>query len=167
MANIEKEIKEKFGQRLRVRVNGIHIKNDRILMVKHRMGNGKYFWNVPGGGMEYGTSAVENLSRELMEETGLEVKTASYLFVHEFLDPPLHAIELFFEISATEGEFYLGEDPELTKENQLLTEISYLGVEDLANIPKEEKHPIFWGIKSLNDVRIWKGNFNFENKCIK
>jgi len=167
MANIEKEIKEKFGQRLRVRVNGIHIKNDQILMVKHRMGNGKYFWNVPGGGMEYGNSAVENLIREFMEETGLEVKAASYLFVHEFLAPPLHAIELFFEVSAEEGEFFLGEDPELNKENQLLTEICYLGVEELDKISKEEKHPVFWGIKSLNDVRIWKGNFNFENKCIK
>lgn len=167
MANIEKEIKEKFGERLRVRVNGIHIKNDQILMVKHRMGNGKYFWNVPGGGMDYGTSAVDNLIREFKEETGLTIKDASYLFVHEFLTPPLHAIELFFEIEAEDGEHYLGVDPELSKENQLLTEICYLRVEDLDKIPKDEKHPLFWGIKSMNDVRIWKGNFNFENKCIK
>jgi len=167
MANIEKEIKEKFGQRLRVRVNGIHIKNDQILMVKHRMGEEKHFWNVPGGGMEYGTSATENLIREFKEETGLDVKVESFLFVHEYLEPPLHAIELFFEISAEKGEHYLGEDPELTKENQLLAEICYLGVEELDKIPKEEKHPLFWGIKSLNDVRIWKGNFNFGNKCIK
>jgi len=167
MANIEKEIKEKFGQRLRVRVNGIHIKNDRILMAKHRMGEGKYFWNVPGGGMEYGTSAVANLVREIKEETGLQVIEASYLYLHEFLEPPLHAIEMFFEIEIEEGNPHLGEDPELTAEYQLLTEIRYIGVDELNKIPENQKHPIFWGIKTVNDVRIWKGNFNFENKCIK
>ncbi|KEO74736.1 NUDIX domain-containing protein [Anditalea andensis] len=167
MPNIEKEIHEKFGHRLRVRVNGIHIKNNQILMVKHQMGHGKCFWNVPGGGMEYGTSTLENLMREFREETGLRVKATTFLFVHEFLEPPLHAIELFFDIIVEEGEIYLGEDPELSKENQLIAEISYLDIEHLAKIPKEEKHPIFWGINSVNDVRIWKGNFNFENKCIK
>jgi len=136
-------------------------------MVKHRMGNGKFFWNVPGGGMEYGNSALENLVREFKEETGLHIKSANYLYVHEFLEPPLHAIELFFEIESGEGVPHLGNDPELTDEYQILSEIRYISVDELAAIPKEQKHPIFWGIKSLNDVRIWKGNFNFGNKCIK
>jgi len=136
-------------------------------MAKHRMGEGKYFWNVPGGGMEYGTSAIENLIREFREETGLYVSSASFLYLHEFLEPPLHAIELFFEIDIEEGDPLLGEDPELSSEYQLLTEIRYIGVEELNKIPEKQKHPIFWGIKSVNDVRIWKGNFNFGNKCIK
>ena len=167
MANIEKEIIEKFGEKLRVRVNGILLKDDKILMARHRMGKDKFFWNVPGGGMEFGSSAIANLQREFKEETGLGVQVINYLFTYEYLEPPLHAIELFFEVKAENGDLILGRDPELSQENQLISEIRFLDIMELKNIPKKHKHPLFWGINSVNDVRIWKGNFKFENKCIK
>ena len=54
-----------FGNRLRVRVNGILIENERILMVKHvGLGETGYLWAPPGGGIEFGTSAPQNLERE-------------------------------------------------------------------------------------------------------
>lgn len=164
---MEKEIVEKFGGRLRTRVNGVLIQNNEILLIKHRMDEDRYFWNVPGGGMEYGTSAVDNLKREYLEETGLHIQIDRYLGTYEHLSPPLHAIELFFEVSAIGGELIKGIDPELAADKQLITEISFLNLEKLALIKNTEKHRLFWGIKSFNDVRIWKGYFNFENNCIK
>jgi 8-oxo-dGTP diphosphatase len=164
---LEKEIEEMFGGRLRTRVNGVLIQNNEILLIKHRMDEGRYFWNVPGGGMEYGTSAVDNLKREYLEETGLQIQIDRYLGTYEHLSPPLHAIELFFEVSVTGGELVKGTDPELAPDKQLITEISFLNIEKLALIKNTEKHRLFWGIKSFNDVRIWKGYFNFENNCIK
>ncbi len=167
MTNLEREIEEKFGGKLRTRVNGVLIQNDELLMIKHKMGKEKYFWNVPGGGMNYGSSALVNLKREFLEETGLEIEVRNFLFTYEFIDIPLHAIELYFEVVAVGGSLILGTDPELSSEKQLITEISFLSMEKVSVIKKEEKHQLFWGIKSFKDIGKWKGYFNFENKCIK
>ncbi|WP_332912478.1 NUDIX domain-containing protein [Algoriphagus boritolerans] len=93
---ISKEIEAKFGNQLRTRVNGILIEDNKLLMVKHQMGNGRILWSVPGGGMNYGSTAKDNLKREYLEETSLEIEVGKYLFVHEYLKPPLHAMEHFF-----------------------------------------------------------------------
>jgi 8-oxo-dGTP diphosphatase len=165
--SMKKEIVKNFGERLRTRVNGVLIKDDKILMIKHEMGENHFFWNVPGGGMEFGSSAEDNLIREFIEETGLTIEVNEYLCTYEYLNPPLHAIELYFEVNIKEGELRLGNDPELSLNQQLIKEIAFLSVEDLMKIKKNEKHELFWNIKSLKDVRKWKGYFKFENKSIK
>lgn len=164
---ISKEIESKFGGQLRSRVNGILIEEDRLLMVKHQMGNGRILWSVPGGGMNYGSSAVENLKREFLEESGLVVEVVRYLFVHEYLKKPLHAMEHFFEVKRISGEVFLGNDPELSGENQILLEISWMSIEDLKLLPQESLHQVFWGIKSFSELGLWKGYFNFGNNSIK
>lgn len=136
-------------------------------MIRHQMSTNKYFWSVPGGGMMFGEDAKENLRREFLEETGLVIEVGEYLFVHEFLDPPLHAIELFFEVKQTNGKLGIGSDPELETDQQIIKEVRFLSMEEIKKIPSDEKHALFRRINSLNDVRIWKGYFNFENKCIK
>lgn len=167
MINLEKEIEEKFGGRLRTRVNGVLIRDDKILMIKHMMGKGKFLWNVPGGGMKYGSSAAENLKREFLEETGLLVEVSNFLFTYEYLKKPLHAVELYFEVKEVGGDLQMGTDPELALDRQLITEIGFLNIENLAVIKKEAKHQLFWGIKSLKDIGMWKGYFNFENNYLK
>jgi 8-oxo-dGTP diphosphatase len=164
---LKKEIVKNFGDRLRTRVNGVCIEDEKILLIKHEMGENRYFWNVPGGGMHYGSNAEENLVREFKEETGLDVQVKKYLCTHEYLNPPLHAIELYFEVKVLGGKLTLGKDPELSLEDQLIKEISYLSIEELTQIKKSEKHWLFWNINSLKDVRKWKGYFKFENKSIK
>jgi ADP-ribose pyrophosphatase YjhB (NUDIX family) len=167
MNNIEKEIEKKFGERLRLRVNGILFQGEKILLIKHQMAAGRYFWNVPGGGMDYGSDAIENLKREYMEETGLNIEVKKFLFVHEFLEPPLHAVELFFEVIKLNGNLRDGYDPELAHDRQIITDKGFFTVEEINKIKKEEKHRLFWELNSINDIRIWKGYFYFENKCIK
>ncbi|GGZ27623.1 hypothetical protein GCM10007049_20580 [Echinicola pacifica] len=167
MEHIETQIQDKFGGRLRTRVNGVLIENDKILMIKHRMSSSRVFWNVPGGGMEFGSSITMNLEREFLEETGLEVETGEFLGVTEFLEPPLHAVELYFEVKLKKGRLALGTDPELEGHQQLLEELKFMDIKEIQAIPRAEKHQYFWNINSTKDVRIWKGYFNFENKCIK
>ena len=165
--NIKKDIIDNFGNRLRTRVNGLLIQDNKLLMVKHRMDTDHWFWNVPGGGMNFGQDAKENLQREFLEETGLGIEVGDYLFVHEFLEPPLHAIELFFEVSQTNGKLEVGIDPELETNKQVIEEVKFLSIEEIKKIPSDKKHALFGRINSLKDVRIWKGYFNFGNKCIK
>ena len=164
---ISKEIEAKFGGHLRSRVNGILIEDDLLLMVKHQMGNGRFLWSVPGGGMNYGSSAIQNLKREFLEETGLVIEVERYLFVHEYLKTPLHAMEHFFQVKRINGEVILGKDPELSGENQILLEISWISINQLKQIPRETLHQVFWGINSFSELGLWKGYFNFENNSIK
>lgn len=162
-----KEIEAKFGNRLRSRVNGILIEDNSILMIKHLMFDQREFWSVPGGGMHYGTDAKENLKREFLEETSLEVEIDQYLFVHEYLDPPLHAMEHFFSVKRTGGIASLGKDPELSSENQIIQELKWMKAKDLQRIPKTSLHRVFWGINSLDQLALWKGYFNFGNISLK
>ncbi|WP_268034741.1 NUDIX domain-containing protein [Algoriphagus sp. PAP.12] len=164
---IGNEINAKFGNHLRTRVNGVFILEDKILMIRHLMGDQKEFWSVPGGGMDYGTSAKINLKREFQEETGLEIEVGNFLFVHEFFRPPLHSMELFFEVSYISGEIALGTDPELDKDNQIMTDIAWMNISDIRSLPRESVHQIFWDIKSLQELGLCKGYFNFENNYLK
>src|SRR5690606_12765840 len=102
-----------FGERLRFRVNGVLIEGDKILLIQHRMAADRFFWNVPGGGLQYGSDVIANLKREYLEETGLEIEVKKFLFLHEFLEPPLHAVELYFEVAKVSGILKVGYDPEL------------------------------------------------------
>ena len=167
MNNIEKEINKKFGKWLRFRVNGVLIEGEKILLIQHRMAADRYFWNVPGGGLQYGSDVIANLKREYLEETGLQIEVKKFLFVHEFLEPPLHAVELYFEVTKLSGKLKVGHDPELAADRQIITEVGFFDLDQIAKIRNEEKHPMFWQLNSINDIRIWKGYFNFENKCIK
>ncbi|MCS5490039.1 NUDIX domain-containing protein [Algoriphagus limi] len=164
---IGKQIESKFGNRLRTRVNGILIQDEKLLMVRHLMGDKQEFWSVPGGGMRFGSDASSNLKREFMEETGLEISVGDFLFVHEFLEPPLHAIELFFKVNLQGGELTLGHDPELEGLQQIITDIQWLSLPQIQKIPKKSLHQVFWAINSFEDIGLWKGYFNFENKYLK
>lgn len=164
---ISKKIESKFGNHLRSRVNGILIQDEKLLMIKHMMSEDREFWSVPGGGMVYGQSASDNLKREFLEETGLEVAVGDYLFVHEYLDPPLHAMEHFFLVEKIGGQMKLGIDPELASAEQILTELRWMTVDELHSLPENALHQIFWRIKSLKDLGKWTGYFNFGNISLK
>lgn len=164
---ISKEIESKFGNQLRSRVNGILIEDGKILMIKHLMGNGEVLWSVPGGGMMYGQNAADNLIREFDEETGLKISIKSYLFVHEYLSPPLHAMEHFFLVEKIGGILEIGHDPELSAKDQIIEEIKWMSILELQSLRKEALHQIFWGIKSFEDLVLFSGYFNFENNYLK
>ena len=164
---ISKEIESKFGNRLRIRVNGVLIEENKILMVKHKMSSDRDFWSTPGGGMHFGSPAQDNLCREFLEETGLTIAVGEFLFINEYLAPPLHALECFFEVKRISGNATLGNDPELAPENQILSEIKWMTLSELQSLEKKTIHPLFLGIKSLSELVLCKGYFNFENKYLK
>lgn len=164
---ISKEIEAKFGNHLRSRVNGILIEDEKLLMIKHLMGNGKIIWSVPGGGMHFGQSAIKNLKREFSEETGLDIEVKDYLFVHEYLAAPLHAMEHFFLVEKIGGNLTLGTDPELYPDSQIIEEIKWMTPDEIRSLPREALHQIFWGINSFEDLVLLRGYFNFENNSLK
>lgn len=160
---MEERIIKKFGNKLRVRVCGILIENGKILLIKHRtLGKNGILWAPPGGGMLFGENAEETIKREFEEETGLKIKVERYLFIHEFLNPPLHAIELFFEVSQVGGELNTGYDPEMDKNEQIITEVAYLEMDEIKEIDPNSIHNVLRNVTNLKDLLYLDGYVKFE-----
>ncbi|MFL5730238.1 MAG: NUDIX domain-containing protein [Cytophagaceae bacterium] len=160
---MKSEIIKVFGNRLRVRVCGICIDEQGILLVKHHaLGPKGVFWSPPGGGLEFGESAEESLKREFLEETGLQTEVTRFLFTHEFLQEPLHAIELFFEVRKTGGTLKTGSDPEMKDENQIIQEVKYVSPEDLKTFDPATLHNIFRLVAAPKEVVNLEGYILFK-----
>lgn len=139
-----------FGGKIRVRVCGICIKHDKILLVKHNM-NGSPFYAPPGGGVEFGEKLHDTLTREFKEETGLKIKSGPFLFISEFIRTPLHAIELFFEIDNTSGKLITGTDPE-TASDDIIEHVDYYSAASIKQIPTEQLHHILRNCNNPRDI---------------
>src|SRR6478609_9547079 len=100
---MEKEITDIYGSRVRVRVCGLCWNGDKLLMVKHKSLTANGFWAPPGGGIDFNQTIEETLQREFLEETGLLVRLGAFRFGCEFIQSPLHAIELFYNIDQSQG----------------------------------------------------------------
>lgn len=59
--------------------SGIVVAEDRLLLVQNRRRNGSLDWSTPGGVVDPGEQVLEALTREVVEETGLSVKSWSSL----------------------------------------------------------------------------------------
>jgi 8-oxo-dGTP diphosphatase len=140
---MNREIIEKFGNRVRLRACGLCWNEDKLLMVNHKSLTASNFWAPPGGGVEFGQSLADCLKSEFEQETGLEVNPGGFLFGCEFINGPLHAIELFYEVSVTGGELKTGYDPELGANKQIISSVAFLSESEIAAIPQEQKHGIF------------------------
>lgn len=154
---IKSEIIEKYGNRVRIRVCGLCWNKNQLLMVNHKHLTKGDFWAPPGGGLEFGQSAHDSLKREFLEETSITIKPERLLFTCEFIKPPLHAIELFFEVTHEQGEPVIGTDPESTTDNQLIRDVRYLDFKMIMSIPAHERHGIFRFVKTIDDLKKLNG----------
>ena len=132
--------------------------DNRLLMVRHRgIGVTDTFWCPPGGGIQFGETAHLALEREFLEETGLTIKTGRLLFVNEFMQPPLHAMELFFTTTILGGEVRVGIDPEMSENNQIITEVQLMSMEQIKAFPANEVHQMYQYCQTLDDVFLLNG----------
>jgi 8-oxo-dGTP diphosphatase len=164
MSNIQERILAEFGNKLRVRVCGICIKEQSVLLVKHHaLNKSGDFWAPPGGGMEFGTSAEKNLKREFLEETGLQIEIERFLFVHEYLKPPLHAIELIYKVRAVGGKLIRGFDPEMKKNEQIINDVQYISMHQLQNMDKQNVHQMLIDMQSVEEIVNKRGYSRYES----
>ena len=107
------------------------------ILATRRSDNGR--WCLPGGGMEPGESAGETCVREVLEETGLEVRVTKLFSVST--DPYwlevhadgnlVQAIVFNFEAVVTGGELRLSDET---------TKCGYFTVDEIDNIDFMEHH---------------------------
>lgn len=158
------EIPEIYANRLRLRVCGLCWQGEKLLMVNHRGLTAGDFWSPPGGGIDFGETSAEALVRELKEETGIVVGPGKFQFVCEYIQSPqpdrqtrLHAVELFFTVDYLSGNVIKGTDPECGLENQIITDVKYMTLEEILAIPEDECHGIFKLVKTAADLKSLTG----------
>ncbi|MCF6361458.1 MAG: NUDIX hydrolase [Cyclobacteriaceae bacterium] len=137
-----------YENKIRARVCGLVVEDDSILLVKHTL-RGKPFYAPPGGAIEFGEPIETALTREFKEETHIEVKSAEFKFITEYIKPPLHAIELFYLISQWDGTAKKGSDPE---NNHLIKGVNWFSMKDIKLLDLKEVHHIFHNCNNLRDI---------------
>ena len=141
MKNKVTKVINEFGGKTRVRVCGVLIEEGRMLLTEHLgLGPKGRLLIPPGGGLEFGESVTECLQREFREETGLEVTVKDFLFIHEYVNLPLHAIEIFFLVERNGGSLMTGNDPELTVNEQIIVSTKFYSSHDIAGVDPEMLH---------------------------
>jgi 8-oxo-dGTP diphosphatase len=66
-----------------VGVGGVVIRDGRALLIKRGSAPLKNQWSIPGGTLELGESIQEGVRRELLEETGIEVRVGELIEVFD------------------------------------------------------------------------------------
>ncbi len=154
----EAKIIEQFGNKVRIRVCGLCIESGKVLLVNHHSLNVQNeFWSPPGGGLEFGQPSSENLKREFLEETGIIIEKEKFLFVHEYLNPPLHAIELYFKVNRKGGELKVGIDPEMDENEQIIKEVRFVSLEEIMDMDNNNLHQIFHNIENIKEIEKMHG----------
>ena len=119
-----------YGNHLRVRVCGICVQDGKILLINHAgLNESNEFWSPPGGGLQFGEAIDECLKREFFEETNTVISVGKFLKIREFIQLPLHAIELYYEVKIESGNIETGFDPEM--EEQIIKDIQWISLEEI------------------------------------
>jgi ADP-ribose pyrophosphatase YjhB (NUDIX family) len=134
-------IQSQFAGRVRIRVCALILKNEKLLLLRHNSPTRKEpIWMPPGGAVETGETFEDALIREVNEETNLEITPGRLVAIHEFIEHPFHAVELYFMADFKSGELKVGFDPELHKEIQMITDVRYF---DINELERDDVYPEF------------------------
>jgi ADP-ribose pyrophosphatase YjhB (NUDIX family) len=147
-----------YGNRLRVRACGLCWSGKALLMVNHRGLGQEPFWAPPGGEVMFGHTLAHTIEREILEETGMQVSCGPFRFAGEFIQPPLHAIELFFDAELRGGTLRTGFDPEVANG---IREVRFMLPEEIQALPPRQKHGLFRYCSHADDLIKLTGFYRF------
>jgi ADP-ribose pyrophosphatase YjhB (NUDIX family) len=129
------------------RVQAVVVRDDRVLMVKHRH-QGREYWCLPGGALEAGETPEQGALRELQEECnvrGVVVRQTSYVLDAFAGDTYTFLVDIGAQNPS------LGVDPEIEagKQVPLLVDMCWLR---LSEIPERDR-AFLWaaGLLSVGD----------------
>ncbi|RLE58684.1 MAG: ADP-ribose pyrophosphatase [Thermoprotei archaeon] len=96
----------------KIAVDGVVIKDGKILLVKRGKDPFKGKYALPGGFVEYGEKVEDAIIREVLEETNVRVKIRDLLGVYSDpdRDPRGHVISIAFLLEYVSGDPTGGDD---------------------------------------------------------
>lgn len=89
----------------------IIVHEDRVLMVRRRIGEGELLWQFPAGGIEPDETPEQAAVRETAEETGLAVEAIKLL--GERVHPKTGRLMYYTACGVLDGEAHVADDDEL------------------------------------------------------
>jgi 8-oxo-dGTP diphosphatase len=92
------------------------IKDGKMLLIEHHK-DGRGYWLVPGGGVDFGESCHAAVAREMKEELNIDVKTDDLIFTCDSIshEGERHILNMFFACEYIGGEFKLANEVRLLK----------------------------------------------------
>ena len=93
-------------------VDGVIVKNGKILLIKRNRSPFKNWWALPGGFVEYGEKVEDAVIREVLEETGLKVEIKNLFGVYSDpeRDPRGHIVSIVYLMKVIGGKLHSGDD---------------------------------------------------------
>lgn len=93
-----KEDKTMENIKFHITVKGIVIYHHQILILKRvkPSSDGLGYWELPGGGLEYGETPHQALIRELKEETNLDIKILKPVYTFTAIRPHYQTVGIGF-----------------------------------------------------------------------
>jgi 8-oxo-dGTP diphosphatase len=124
-----------YPERPMIGVGGVVISGGRALLVKRGREPLAGQWSIPGGMLEVGETIFEGVRRELIEETGIEVRVGELIEVFERISPDdsgkflYHFVILDYVCEVVSGEARAGSD---------VVDVAWAKPDELANYSVSE-----------------------------
>ncbi len=87
---------------MKIRVTGLLVEGDKILLLNQDTDNGRS-WSLPGGKVEEYEPLDAALIREMREETGLEVAVKKLAYVCDYFSDTAHIVHMTFMVERVGG----------------------------------------------------------------
>ena len=104
-------------ERPAVGVGVIVKRGDQVLLLRRRNTHGSGTWSVPGGHLDFGESPEQCASREVREETGVEIEEVEFRAVtNDFFEAEgKHYLTLWFEAKHLSGDASVSAPDEMSE----------------------------------------------------
>lgn len=120
---------------LQVRVTGILIEDDKILLVNQNVTSDRK-WSLPGGRVEQGETLEEAIVREIEEETGLATRVSKLLYLCDKPDASPSLLHITFLLEKIGGQTRL---PSNEFDQNPIHDVEMVPINDLAAYGFSEK----------------------------
>jgi ADP-ribose pyrophosphatase len=129
---MERELSNTYPLVPRIGVGAITIRDGKILLVKRGVQPSIGLWAIPGGTLKLGETMQECAAREMMEETGVEIKVGKCLYVFDYLEKDeAGKIKFQFVVIDFAGDYISGEP----KGADDAEEAAWFAPEELSKMP--------------------------------
>lgn len=118
-----------------IRVTGILIENNKILLVKQRVSE-KRNWSLPGGKLEQGETLEQGIIREMKEETGLDVEIIRLLYLCDVSASDNTLLHITFLLKRVAGNIVL---PTNEFESTPIYDVEFFSISDLSEYGFNDK----------------------------